>query len=59
MVKRALEFSNTLGDEMKIDEGGFYRRMSKQTFNGVKIGSLVQKVGCETVTEGVNTSAAD
>jgi hypothetical protein len=57
MVKRAFEGSDPLGHEMKIDEGGFYGRMSKESFNGVKVSSLVEQVGCKTVAKGMDTPA--
>ena len=33
--------------------------MPKKSFDGVKISSLVEQVGCKTVAKGMNASAVD
>jgi hypothetical protein len=55
-VKRAFKFGEPLGDEMKIYDGGFNGGMSEEPFDGVKVSSLVQKVGCKGVTQRMNAA---
>jgi hypothetical protein len=40
-IQRAFKFGETLRYEMKIYGGGFYGGMSQESFDGIKIGSLI------------------
>ena len=47
-----------LGDDVKIDGGGVDGRVSQETADRVKINPLVQQVGREAVSEGVDAADA-
>ena len=47
-----------LGDDVEIDGGGIYGSMTQKTADRVEINTLVQQVGCEAVSEGVNSADA-
>jgi hypothetical protein len=48
-VKRAFKFCDSFLYQVKINEGGFYGRMPKESFDGVKICSLGKKVSCKAM----------
>ena len=55
-VKRAFECGEPFRDEVKIYDCGFYGRMPKESLNAINIRSLVEQMGCKTVTEGMDAA---
>lgn len=47
-----------LGDDVEIDGGGINGAVSEETADRVEINTLVQQVGRETVSEGVDAADA-
>jgi len=50
MIKRAFELRDTCRYEVKINDGGFYRGMTQEVFDGINIGAVGQQVGCKGVS---------
>ena len=57
-IKRAFKFCDPLLNQVEINEGSFYGRMTKKLFEGEKICSLGKKMGCKTVPEGMHPPAS-
>ena len=55
-VKRAFEFCKPLWDNVKIDCSGVDRFVAKKTADCIKVRSLIEKVGGETVSKAVNSA---
>jgi hypothetical protein len=46
-IKRAFELRDACGYKVKIYDGGFYRYMSQEPFDGIYIGAMGQQMCCE------------
>jgi hypothetical protein len=55
-VKRAFEFGEPFGDEVKIYDCGFYGGMPEEPLDGVNISSLIQQVRCKAVTQSMDAT---
>jgi hypothetical protein len=56
-IKRAFEFGEALRYEVKVDYGGFYGGMTKESFNRINVRCLIEQVGCKTMAQGVDAVA--
>ena len=53
-----MQLGESLGDDVEIDGGGFNGSVTQQAADRVEINALVQQVGCEAVSEGVDAADA-
>jgi len=58
LVKWTMKLDIPLGDDVEIDGGGINGGVPEETADRVEINPLVQQVGCEAVSEGVNSADA-
>jgi len=55
-VKRAFELCKPFRYNVKVDCGGVNRLVTEKTADCIKVCSLVEKVGCETVPEAMDSA---
>jgi hypothetical protein len=58
MIQRAFKLDKPFGDDVKVYGGCFYRCMSEEFADRIKIGSSVKGVGRKGVTEAVDTAGS-
>jgi hypothetical protein len=58
MIQRAFKLDKSFGDDVKVYGGCFYRCMSEQFADRIKIGPPVKGVGREGVTQAVDTAGS-
>jgi len=57
-IKRTFKLGDSLFNQVKINDGGFYGGVTKELLDGEKICSLGKKVGCKTMPEAMEPPAS-